>query len=174
MDSTNNHSNRHIRFDLSKNQTYFIENETHNTDNTVYISTITVLTSFLFITNTTLACIKKKYIYAALFACLFFTSIAYRYMENIYPLNKYALIVDKTVIFFIFVYGTYVLYTGINSISKIYIGCVISTFIAIIIMYYYGCKYNCFCFDKDNYISENYMALVHIIGSIGHNLLILL
>ena len=66
------------------------------------------------------------------------------------------------------------LYTKIKNISKIYMGVIITTFIATIILYCYGSKYDCFCFDKDQHISENYMALMHIVGTIGHSLIIMI
>ena len=168
-------SNRHIQFDLSKNQTYIIDNNDDiDTDtNTIrYIATITIVTSFLFIINTSLAYSKKNYIYAGLFLFLFLTSIVHRYIQNTYGLNKYIFLADEIAIFFIVVYGAYMLYTKINNISKIYLGFIISIFIATVILYCYGYNYECFCFDRDQYISENYMALVHIIASIGHNLVI--
>jgi hypothetical protein len=170
-------SNRHIQFDLSKNQTYIIDNNDDiDTDtNTIrYIATITIVTSFLFIINTSLAYSKKNYIYAGLFLFLFLTSIVHRYIQNTYGLNKYIFLADEIAIFFIVVYGAYMLYTKINNISKIYLGVIISIFIATVILYCYGYNYECFCFDRDQYISENYMALLHIIGSIGHNFIILL
>jgi hypothetical protein len=71
-------------------------------------------------------------------------------------------------------YGAYMLYKNINTISNTYFTAIISTFIATIILYYYGYSKECFCFDKDKYISENYQALLHIIGLIGHSMIILL
>lgn len=195
-------SDKHIKFDLSKNQTYIIDNnetyslplrvaegklynsgvtllersssEADNTEDTAtrYIATITVVTSFLFIINTSLAYSNKNYIYASLFLFLFLTSIFHRYIQNTYGLNKYVFLAHEIAIFFTIVYGAYMLYTKIKHISKIYLGVIITILIATAIMYWYGYNYECCCFDKDQYISENYMALVHIIASIGYNLII--
>ena len=163
-------SDRHIHFDLSKNQTYIIDTNNYMHISAIeYISSITILTSFIFITNTSLAYSKKKYIYAALFLALTITSLIYRY-----NVNTYTLFIDKTIIFLIFIYGSYMLFNNINRISTMYFLCIMTTVVATFILYYYGYLNNCFCFDADSYISENYMALMHIVGSIGHNMIILI
>jgi len=169
--STDKDIDKHIRFDLSRNQTFIISNndtnETNEISNHQYFPTITLMTSCLFIINTCLAYSKKNYIYAALFLCLAMSSIIYRYAEN-----KYTLFVDRTVIFLVFLYGLYCLYPKINSISKIYLGCIIVSFLTVVTFYLFGKINGCFCFNEDNCIAENYMALVHIFGLIGHNLII--
>jgi hypothetical protein len=161
---------KHIQFDLSKNQTYIIDN-----NNTYSLSAyssynipfITILSSLLFLTNTVLAYINKYYVYAGLFGLLTLTSLIY----ILYRTN-YTFIFDKIAISLVVCYGAYVLYQNTNNISKTYLMAIISTFIATILLYYYGYTNECFCFDLDTDIAENYMALVHIFSSIGHNMII--
>uniref|UniRef100_A0A6C0HH44 Uncharacterized protein n=1 Tax=viral metagenome TaxID=1070528 RepID=A0A6C0HH44_9ZZZZ len=169
MDSIDIPTDKHIHFDLSQNQTFIINNDidTDNTPVSHSFPTITIITSFLFIINTISAYSKQKYIYAALFLCLTLTSIMYRYIEH-----PNILIVDRTVIFLIFIYGLYCLYFIVNRISKIYLGVIIATFFATVGLYVFGKINGCFCFHNDNCISENYMALVHLFGLIGHFLII--
>ena len=161
-----NHNNRHIRFDLSKNQTYIIENESGYI-NYDYIPFITILSSLLFITNTGLAYSKKYYVYAGFLLFLTITSLLHRLNTSIY-----SFIIDKIAISMVVAYGAYMLYKHSNSISKTYFAGIISTFVATILLYYYGYKNGCFCFDKDDCIAENYMALLHIFSCIGHNMII--
>lgn len=161
-----NHTNRHIRFDLSKNQTYIIENDSGYIDYD-NIPFITILSSLLFITNTGLAYSKKYYVYAGFFLFLTITSLVYSLNTSIY-----SFIIDKIAILMVIAYGGYVLYKHSNSISKTYFAFIISTFVATIVLYYYGYKNGCFCFDTDYCIAENYMALVHIFSCIGHNMII--
>jgi hypothetical protein len=165
-----NKKEKHIQFDLSKNQTYIIDNNTHNSLSTYSsdnIPFITILSSLLFLTNTILAYVYKYYAYAAFFAFLTITSLVHRLHTT-----NYTYVIDKIAIAMVICYGAYVLYNNTNNISRTYLGTVISTFIATILLYCYGYKNECFCFDQDTDIAENYMALVHIFSSIGHNMII--
>lgn len=165
---TTNKKEKRIQFDLSRNQTYIIDNNyslyTYSSDNIPYI---TILSSLLFLTNTILAYVNKYYVYASFFLFLTITSLVYR----LYPSN-YTFIIDKIAITMVVSYGGYMLYQNTNNISRTYFGAVISTFIATILLYYYGYINESFCFDRDNCIAENYMALLHIFSSIGHNMII--
>jgi uncharacterized membrane protein len=161
--------NKHIRFDLAKNQTYIIGNDYINSKYSEidYIPFITILSSLLFVTNTILACSKKYYVYAGFFLFLTITSLIHRLNTSIYTF-----ITDKIAILLVVIYGGYMLYKHTNKISRTYLVSIIATFVATILLYYYGYANGCFCFDADEYIAENYMALVHIIGCIGHNMII--
>jgi hypothetical protein len=165
---TTDKKEKHIQFDLSRNQTYIIDNNyslsTYSSEN---IPFITILSSLLFLTNTILAYINEYYVYALFFLFLTITSLVHR----LYTSN-YTFIIDKIAIAMVVSYGGYVLYQNTNNISRTYLVAVISTFIATILLYYYGYINKCFCFDQDNCIAENYMALLHIFSSIGHNMII--
>uniref|UniRef100_A0A6C0K1G7 Uncharacterized protein n=1 Tax=viral metagenome TaxID=1070528 RepID=A0A6C0K1G7_9ZZZZ len=162
---------KHIQFDLSRNQIYIIDNNNHiyppfSSEN---IQFITILSSLLFLTNTILAYLNSYYLYALFFAFLILTSLVLRFNRSIYTF-----IIDKIAIIMVASYGSYILYQNMHNITRTYFAAIIFTFIATIVLYYYGYKNDCFCFDPDKYISENYMALVHIIGCIGHNMIILI
>jgi len=163
---------KHIKFDLSKNEIYIIENReslvlklsTYSSEN---MPSITIFTSLLFFINTILAYLNKYYVYAGLFGFLTITSLLFR----LYTSN-YTYFIDKIAVNLVIAYGAYVLYQNINTISKTYLAAIVSTFVATILLYYYGYKKECFCYDKDNCIAENYMALLHIFSAIGHSMII--
>lgn len=95
---TNKKVKKHIQFDLSRNETYIIDNReslsanlfanlstnlsSYSSDN---IPFITILTSLLFLVTTVLAYINKYYVYAGLFC--FFTILSVIYVIFT-PLNN--------------------------------------------------------------------------------------
>jgi hypothetical protein len=125
-------------------------------------------TSFIFIINTLAALYKKYYFYSFLFFCLTITSLQYHSTHTMY-----ANIIDKIVIAGIVLYGGYMLYKKSDKSISINIFIII-TFLACVFLYIYGCFTNNYCFHPDAIVANNYHALMHIVGSIGHNLIILL
>ena len=87
----NKKTNKHIQFDLSKNQTYIIDNDNseyaYSSDN---IPFIILLVFLLFIASTILAYINEYYVCAGVF-CLFMIAYAIR----IIYLSKYRFIVSS-------------------------------------------------------------------------------
>lgn len=68
---------KHIRFDLSKNQTYIIDNNDSIPQKNSYETTqsVNILASLLFFINAILAYINKYYVFALLFSILTIISI---------------------------------------------------------------------------------------------------
>jgi hypothetical protein len=128
---------------------------------------ITIMTSFVFMTNCFFAYQKAYYIYSGAFLFLVITSLLLRFNPS-----KYTLVLDKTTILLILFYGLHMLYQKINVISTIYFTHSILTIVVVVILYHYGYKNECLCFDKDECIAENYMAFVHIISSFAFNIVI--
>ena len=118
---------------------------------------ITTLTSFIFMTNCFFAYYKEYYLYSGAFLFLVITSLLLDLThQNIYLF-----------------YGLHMLYQKMNVISKLYFTQSILTIVIVGILYHYGYNNNCLCFDKDECITENYMAFVHIISSLTFNTVIL-
>jgi len=152
-----------------------------------------VFSSLVFITNVITALYKSDFIYAALFALLTATSIAFHSKKchvkcsallgeysNTY---RYALasnfavaILDKLAIYSIVCYGFWSLYNlnlESNMGSYLWRGLILSTFCFCIWIYYYGYTEKQFCFHPNKKTSNHYHALLHMVGSIGHHMIIL-
>ena len=126
-------------------------------------SNICVMSSFIFLTNYFVAYLlfNLKF-YAILFLLLWITSILYHTNKNMYT-N----IVDKIVIFAIFIYGLYLFYTKSKSNKTIIKIFIILSFLLTILIYIHGQMYQ----TKYEYILH---SILHIIGSIGHHLIVFL
>ena len=128
---------------------------------------ILLFSSCIFITNVISAYIKEDYIYASAFFLLILTSVIYHSNSNIYT-N----ILDKIPILSIVLYGLYtVQYKSVagvdNNIALIFI---ISTFFSTIYLYGYGYYIDDYCFHPE--YGNYYHALIHIISSMGHHVII--
>lgn len=75
---------------------------------------------------------------------------------------------DKIVIGLIFLNGLILFLTKKNK--KIFI---ILTFLFVVFVYIYGYVNNKYVFDENIEISKKYHLLMHLIGSIGHHLIVL-
>lgn len=141
---------------------------------------INYYSSFIFITNICVALYNNQIIYAFLFYLLTITSLLY---HTNYTVDTY--IIDKITCGLIVLYGGYTYYNKCitnksndiitnmsnNIITKIII---LITFITVIYLYYFGYYNNKYCFDKNKKKSEKWHSLLHLISSIGHNLIIIL
>jgi len=124
---------------------------------------ILVFSSLIFITNCVTCFIYKKIIHCILFLILTCSSILVHYDDNIIT-N----IFDKIVIIFVFINGLVIFFN--NSNKNIFI---VLTFLFVVFVYIYGYVSNKYVFDKDDEISKKYHFLMHLIGSIGHHLIVL-
>ena len=136
-------------------------------------NTSCIYSSFVFIINTLIAFYYSYYLYAALFLALFCTSIAYHS-----ACNTYTLLIDKTAILAIFIYGAYIFHKKCTLIQH-NIQCipaiiVILSFITTIYLYYYGYILNKYCYHPHTHTSNKYHSLLHIIAAIGHIAIIIL
>jgi hypothetical protein len=124
---------------------------------------ILIFSSLIFITNCVTCFIYKKIILCILFFLLTCSSILVHYNNNIIT-N----IFDKIIIGFIFLNGLKLFLTKKNK--NIFI---ILTFLFVVFVYGYGYINNKYIFDKNDKISKKYHFLMHLIGSIGHHLIVL-
>jgi hypothetical protein len=141
-------------------------------ENNINSNNLLYRTSFIFITNALAALYMKNYIYSLLFLLLTVTSICIHSKVDFYKNSRTTIcILDKIMIGCIVIYGAYIFYTKSDK-SIILNIIIIITFLTCIWLYYYGSYTNDLCFHKDILIAENYHAILHMIGSLGHHMII--
>jgi hypothetical protein len=123
--------------------------------------------SFIFITNAITAYYKNDIPYCLLFASLTATSLTVHTNDNVYTNT-----LDKIVISCVVLYGAYRLINKISPETQIFtIFLIVLTFLSNIILYLYGYYSNQFCFHPQKYIADQYHYYLHVLGSIGHHLI---
>lgn len=129
--------------------------------------------SFIFLTNVLIAYFYEEFSYSVLFFTLFITSLIVHSNDNMYT-N----LIDKAVIFCIVIYGAYIFFNKCKHINSIYhiifAIIIVTTFLLTIYLYCYGyfCNKYCFCEDEENAkLSHSFM---HLVGSFGHNCIVLM
>ena len=142
-----------------------------NTAHLYGFNNVCVFSSLIFITNIILSYFYKNYIYLFLFSCLLITSIIYHYTQN-----NIIIKIDKCFIYLIICYGFYVMYNKeiyeINIREILYIYIIIISFLSCVYLYLSGLSNTPFEFYG---IKWNFLhAFLHIIGSIGHNIIAIL
>lgn len=149
-----------------------IEIEIENMD-TPTIKNTCFYSSIVFITNSILALYYNYLVYSLLFFILVITSLIVHSDNNIYALG-----IDKIAIFCVVFYGGYLFFEKckhITSTSQIILAIIaIMTFLTTIYLYYYGYMNNTYCYHEDRYIGNLYHSLLHIIASVGHNIIVIL
>jgi len=124
--------------------------------------------AFVFLTNCATALWFNNMIYLELFSALFITSLIVHTDNNIYT-N----LLDKIPILGVVLYGGYLFWKKLGS--KSYLKALIPvTFLTVVFLYGYGYLTASYCFNKDKEIAELYHALLHIVSSIGHHLIMII
>jgi len=133
----------------------------------------TVYSSFLFFINSLVAFLYKFYLYSALFFMLASTSLVVHSTDNIY-----ANYLDKIAVYSIVFYGGYLFFTKLmkikNQTEYIVSTLIVTTFLYVVYLYHYGYSCNKYCFCDDKSVANLYHSLMHVVGSIGHLLIIIL
>jgi hypothetical protein len=149
-----------------------MEIEIENDDTTPMKKTC-FYSSIIFITNSYIALYYNYLVYSILFFILVITSLIVHSSANIYTL-----VIDKIAIFAITFYGGYLFFEKckhITSRSQIILAIItVYTFLATIYLYYYGYMNNTYCYHEDRCIGNLYHSLLHIIASVGHNIIVIL
>ena len=122
--------------------------------------------ALLFLTNVFIALSINNYLYVFLFGMLTITSILYHQMRN-HPIMGY---IDKGVIGTIVLMGTYIIFVEKRVISPLVIA-VISGFLLVNFLYFYGYYTEQLVFDKREEISNIYHIILHILCSVSNNLI---
>jgi|688.fasta_scaffold687990_1 hypothetical protein len=119
--------------------------------------------SFIFLTNVTLLLYLGYIFYAFLFLSLWLTSVLYHSAPSA---TNY--ILDKLSIIGVVVYGGYLFFIKLDSISIKMAIIIIVTFLTTIFLYGYGYKVQKYCFDKKKKRANLFHSGLHLISSIGH------
>ena len=130
------------------------------------------ISPLVFTTNVVAAIYKSNYLYATALLTLILTSIEFH--SN--PSRSFIGIFDRIAVYLVVCYGWYTFYNlklGQNAISHLWRGLILSTFFFCIWVYYYGYVEKQLCFHPNKEIGDRWHAIMHIIGSIGHNMIIL-
>ena len=124
--------------------------------------------AFIFLTNCATALWVNNMVYFGLFTTLFVTSLIVHTDNNIYT-N----LLDKIPILGVVSYGGYLFWKklGVKSHLK---GLIPVTFLAVIFLYCYGYLSTSYCFNKNKEMAELYHALLHLISSVGHHLIMII
>jgi hypothetical protein len=119
--------------------------------------------SFIFLTNVILLLYLGYTFYAFLFLSLWLTSVLYHSAPSA---TNY--ILDKLSIIGVVVYGGYLFFIKLDSISIKMAIIIIVTFLTTIFLYGYGYKVQKYCFDKKKKRANLFHSGLHLISSIGH------
>ena len=131
-----------------------------------------IYSSFIFVINIIIGIYYHEYIYASLFVALIITSILF----HSYSKLEYK-ILDSIIVFTIFIYGGYRFYKKIiinknnNSIISFII---LLTFLTTVYLFFYGYYSNQYCYDINKQVANLYHSSLHIIGALGHILIMTL
>ena len=147
-------------------------------------NSILILSSFVFLSNVFVATYKKDVVYIILFSVLTITSII---VHTMYDSKNDRLrhssfeenmnILDKIAIYGIVLYGAYHIYSKYNKYNLfffLYLSLIVFTFLCCIYVYYYGYTQHKYCFDPNKNTSYIYHAIMHVVSSFGHNMIMLL
>jgi len=146
-----------------------------NKENKASLITSCFYSSFVFISNIVYTYIEGYYLYSVFFFFLLLTSLLVH--SNIH--RNITLILDKIPIVCIVLYGGYIFFEkclpGFDSWKKIAIAStIVATFLITIFLYVYGYWTKQYCYCEDETWCYYYHSLMHIISSIGHNLIVYL
>ena len=128
-----------------------------------------VFSSLFFLVNVVVAFRYGYYFYSFLFFSLVITSILFHTYKNLY-----IFVIDKIVIFMIFLYGSYMLYHKFRMNKIGLISLIVVTFLLTVYFFYFGYLTKSYCYDPDVVVGNCYHSLIHVIGAFGHQMIVLL
>ena len=134
----------------------------------------TLYTSFLFLTNTVVAFYYKYYFYSFVFFLMTTTSIMVH--GNYY--KQQFLYIDKVAVILVILTGGYVYGKKLiqeKKYNKYFQSIVIFfSFLFVLFMEFYGSSSGAFNYDANINIALMYHAFLHLIGCLGHHMIVLL
>jgi hypothetical protein len=134
---------------------------------------VLVVSPLVFVTNIIAAIYKQNYLYATVFTALVITSIEF----HTNPKRTLIAIFDRIAIYSVVFYGGYTFcrlnLDSMNTFSSYFWrGLILSTFLFCIWVYYWGYTEKQLCFHPDPDIGDRWHAILHLIGSIGHHMIL--
>ena len=138
------------------------------------ISNSCQISSLLFIINIICGFYNEYILYSILFICLTITSLFYHTYYT-----PFTYIIDKVSILYVVLYGAMLFFQkiiliDINFINTIICIIIVSTFISVNFIYYYGYYNKQYCFNDNIEVSYKYHSLIHIMSCLSHSLIMLL
>jgi hypothetical protein len=131
--------------------------------------------SWVFLSNAVVGLYQQEYMYGSAFASLLVTSIIF---HSLSAKNIYITILDQVAIFSCVACGAYVLYSKLAGVTYaiewLLVFCICMTFIGNIVLFYYGYLYKQFCYCDDHEMRNVWHSYLHLLGSIGHHLIMML
>ena len=134
---------------------------------------------YVFATNVVANIVFGEYIYAMCFAGLLTTSLLFYHYSAMYSgttpeeiQNRiwWLYVIDKiAILLVIFVGGSLVVSKAKWSLLSV---AVISTFLVVLYIYYYGYLTNQYCYNPDTQVAYKWQSILHYISSIGHHLIL--
>lgn len=118
-------------------------------------------------TNVLTAFLTRQYLYSVLFVSLVICSLLV-HTYNTLSINR----LDKLFIFSIIIYGAWKLSKKWSSVKSWQLAVCILTFLFCVWIYLYGFFTKSYCFDP--LYGKLYHALMHLVSSIGHHMIIFL
>lgn len=125
-----------------------------------------LITSFIYLTNSLSSFYMGYYIYSFFFFLLSSSSVLYRIIPH-----PSTYLIDKACVYTVIGYGGYIFYVKSYTLGASLF--IISTFITTIYLFKYGYLTKTMCFHNDEKCAQKYQSLLHIISSIGHHCIIL-
>ena len=134
-------------------------------------SNMLIYSSLIFITNAIAAYVKGYYVYSFLFCVLTITSVIFHSTNN-----KYVRVFDQLAVLSIILCGAYILYTKIYNYKWTHtqLLLIISTFVLCAYLYVYGSIARIYHCSNEFDISQKSHCGIHLIGSLGHHIIIFL
>jgi hypothetical protein len=156
-----------------------------------------VFSSLSFITNSIAGYLYGEYIYSLLWGVLCVTSVithGLRWHTNVHTVRPeelcnnpnithrllyWAFIVDKIVVYLVFISGWCLIYKKIERIewsmyAILCCVCIFTTCFLTLFLYYYGYMYEMFSFDTNLDVANKWHCIVHWVGSFGYHCILLL
>ena len=132
------------------------------------------LSPLIFIINILIGIYCNYFLYSLLFFFLIITSLTYHTYNT-----EFTYIIDKVSILYVVLYGMFlfyqkIYYININITNLLYIFMIVSTFLSVFYLYYYGHYIKEYCFNNDINISYQYQSMIHHITLLSHGLIMLL
>lgn len=139
-----------------------------------------LISSSLFLTNIYYSYYKNYFIYTILFSNLLISSVILHWVYFDFNYMKYEIDILKKIdqfnILLIILYGSYIYLKKIFTKKNNFIiaSLILYFFILCYFLWIYGFNNNKYCFDENKIYAARYHSLLHLFGSLGHLLIIIL
>ncbi len=132
------------------------------------------LSPLIFLINIFIGIYSNYFLYSLLFFFLIITSLIYHTYNT-----DFTYIIDKVSILYVVLYGSLLFFQKIYCIDTTIINLlsiiiIVSTFLSVFYLYYYGYYIKEYCFNDDINISYQYQSMIHYITFVSHSLIMLL